>query len=227
MVNPEVSASLYRESRKRIIAVARRLTADQLALRVPACPGWTVHQLLAHMTGVTTDVVTGNLDGAPGEEWAAAQVAAREGRTVDELMAEWEENGPGWERIALEATHPSFLVRGPYLDLGVHEVDLYAALGLPRPPAELTQAIVDTMVPRVAEDFEDLGLFILTTPERTYRLGDGDLVASARVDTYELGRAVLGRRSKAQIEAWDWTGDPGDFTTRLPIFPQVTHDLVD
>jgi hypothetical protein len=182
---------------------------------------------LAHLTGATVDVVTGNLAGAPGEEWCAAQVTAREGRTVEELMSEWEAAGPRWDQLARDATHPSFIVRNPYLDTGAHEADLYGALGLDRPPAELTLAMVDTMVPRVAEDFEDLGLFTLTTPDRTYKLGEGDLVASAHVETYELSRAVLGRRSQAQIEAWNWTGAPGQFTTRLPVFQQVAQDLVD
>ncbi|HEV8556392.1 MAG TPA: maleylpyruvate isomerase family mycothiol-dependent enzyme [Actinophytocola sp.] len=227
MPDPEVSATLYRDLRHRIIDVARTLDADQLRTTVPACPRWTVHHLLAHLAGVAADVVSDTLAGAPSEDWSAVHVAARIGRSVDELIDEWETAGTGWEEIARQATHPSFLIRGPYLDAGVHEADFNAALGLPRPPAELTLAIADTMVPRVAEDFDDLGLFTIVTPERVFNLGRGDAVASARVDTYEVTRAVLGRRSRAQIKAWAWSGDPGAFTERLPIFPQTEHDLVD
>jgi uncharacterized protein (TIGR03083 family) len=227
MLDPAAGAALFRDIRRRIITTAHQLTADQLATEVPACPKWTVRELLAHLAGLTADIVTNNLAGAPGDEWTAAQVAARAGRGVAELMAEWEETGPRWEEIARRAEHPSFQVRNPYLDTGVHEADLYGALGLGRPPAGLTLAITDSVLPRVAEDFEDLGLYVLTTPDRAYQLGTGDLVATARVDTYELSRAVYGRRSRAQIEAWEWTGAPGGFAERLPVLPQVERDLVD
>jgi uncharacterized protein (TIGR03083 family) len=227
MVDPEVSAALFRDARRRIIATARTLTADQLRATVPACPKWTVRDLLAHLVGETTDIVTNNLDGAPGDEWTAAQIAARAGRSVAELIAEWEEYGPRWEEIARRAEHPSFLVRNPFLDAGVHEADLYGALGLPRQPAEMSQAIADSTVPRVAEDFDDLGLFTIVTPERVYNLGSGDQAASTRVDTYELSRAVYGRRSRAQIESWMWDGRPGRFAERIAVLPQTDRDLVD
>jgi uncharacterized protein (TIGR03083 family) len=227
MVEPEVSSALFGQVRRRIIATAATLTDEALRTRVPACPQWTVRELLAHLVGATTDIVTDNLEGAPGDEWTAAQIAARAGRGVAELIAEWEEFGPRWEDIARRAEHPSFLVRHPYLDAGVHEADLYGALGLPRPPAEMSLAIADSTVPRVAEDFDDLGLFTIVTPERVYHLGSGDPAASARVDTYEVSRAVFGRRSRAQIESWTWDGPPGRFAGRFAVLPQTDRDLVD
>ncbi|HEV2783121.1 MAG TPA: maleylpyruvate isomerase family mycothiol-dependent enzyme [Actinophytocola sp.] len=227
MVDPRTGAALYRDMRRRMIAVARRLTADQLCANVPACPQWTVRDLLAHLAGSTADIVNDRIDGAPGEEWTAAQVAARAGRSVAELLDEWAEVGQRWEEIALRAEHPSFLVRNPYLDTGVHEADLYGALGLPRPPAEASLAIADCTVPRVAEDFDDLGQFMIYTPDREYRLGIGDVEGSVRVGTYELSRAVYGRRSRAQIEAWDWTGKPNGFTERIAVLPQTDRDLID
>src|SRR5689334_6859768 len=100
MVEPEVSATLYRDARRRIIAVARELSSAELATQVPACPRWTVRDLLGHLAGGTADVVSNNLAGAPGDEWTEAHVAARAGREVPELLAEWEELGPRWEEIA-------------------------------------------------------------------------------------------------------------------------------
>jgi uncharacterized protein (TIGR03083 family) len=227
MVEPEVSAGLYREARERIITMAGQLDAEQLDTAVPACPRWTVRQLLAHLAGGTADVVNGNLAGAPGDEWTAAQVNARAGRSVAELTAEWAENGPRWEEIARRAEHPSYLIRNPYLDTGVHEADLRGALGLGRPPADIVLALIDSALPRVAEDFDDLGLVTVITPDREYRLGSGEAQATVRVDTYELSRAVFGRRSRAQIEAWDWTGSPGPFADRLPVLSRTGTDLVD
>jgi uncharacterized protein (TIGR03083 family) len=227
MVEPEVSAALYREARQRIIELAGQLDKEQLDTTVPACPLWTVRELLAHLVGVSTDVINGDLAGAPGETWTAAHVSAREGRSVDELVAEWERSGPGWDEIARRAEHPSFIVRNPYLDAGTHEADLRGALGLTRPPADVALAITDSVLPRVAEDFDDLGGYTVITPDREYRLGSGDAQAAVRVDTYELSRAVFGRRSRAQIEAWDWTGSPGRFADRLPVMGPTETDLVD
>jgi uncharacterized protein (TIGR03083 family) len=227
MVDPEAGVALYRRMRRRISAAAGELTAEQLRTTVPACPQWTVWDLLAHLVGATADIVNGRLDGAPGEEWTAAQITARSGRRVPELLAEWEELAPRREEIAHRAEHPSFIVRNPHLDTGVHEADLYGALGLPRPPAEVALAITDTMVPAVAEDFDDLGHFTIHTPEREYHLGTGDDVGTVRVDTYELSRAVFGRRSHAQIMSWTWTGTPNGFPERISVLPPPDRDLID
>jgi uncharacterized protein (TIGR03083 family) len=226
-MDPETGAAFYREARGRIVAVARTLDAERLAVTVPACPQWTVKDMLGHFAGMAADMARDNVAGAPTEAWLADQVAARAGRSVEELIAEWAEQGARWEEIARRAEHPSFLVRSPYLDTAVHEADLYAALGLPRPPGEVILAIVDSVVPRVSEDFDDLGLYLITTPDREYPIGLGDAVASARTETYELMRAVFGRRSRAQIGAWEWTGPPGPFAERLPVLPQVESDLFD
>ena len=96
-----------------------------------------------------------------------------------------------------------------------------------RPPDDIALALTDSALPRVAEDFDDLGLITVITPDREYRLGSGEAQATVRVDTYELSRAVFGRRSRAQIEAWDWTGSPGRFADRLPVMGPTETDLVD
>lgn len=227
MVEPEVSAALYRDARQRIITLVAELDAERLTTPVPGCPRWTVHNLLGHLAGVCTDVVTGNLAGAPGDEWTAAQVSARAGRSVPELVTEWEKNGPGWEDIVRRSAHRSFIVRNPYLDTGVHEADLRGALGAGRPPAEVTLAITDAVLPRISGNFDALGSYTVITPDREYRLGSGDHQATAQVDTHELSRAVFGRRSRAQIKAWDWTGPPGQFPERLPMFTPAAQDVVD
>lgn len=227
MVDPEVGATLFRDARRRIIELAGSLDAAQLTLTVPACPKWTIRDLLGHLAGGTADIVNDNLADAPSDEWTAAHVGARAERTVESLLEEWAELGPRWEEIARKAEHPSFIVRNPYLDTGVHEADLHGALELERPPPEVYQTIVCSVVPRIAEDFEGAGVFTVTTPDGEYHLGTGNTEASVRVDTYELSRALFGRRSRAQIEAWDWTGSPGQFAERLSITPQTPRDVVD
>jgi hypothetical protein len=49
------SADLYAATRARVTETAQALTAEQLNTRVPACPDWTVHNLISHLAGVAGD----------------------------------------------------------------------------------------------------------------------------------------------------------------------------
>jgi uncharacterized protein (TIGR03083 family) len=53
------------------------------------CEGWTVADLVAHVTGVMADITAGRLDGADTQAWYDRQVAERRGRprtaVIDEL----------------------------------------------------------------------------------------------------------------------------------------------
>ena len=42
---------------------------------VPACPGWSVRDVVAHMTAVAEDWAAGSLAGPPTDEQTAAHVA--------------------------------------------------------------------------------------------------------------------------------------------------------
>ena len=60
----------YEEARQRIVEVIREATSsdDAAAARpVPACPGWRVRDVLAHLCGNCTDIAAGNI--AVGGIW--------------------------------------------------------------------------------------------------------------------------------------------------------------
>lgn len=42
----------------------------------------------------------------------------------------------------------------------------------------------------------------IITPDGTYQLGSGEPIAEVHAETYELFRAIFGRRSHSQIESW-------------------------
>ena len=71
-------ADLYDACLAEVDSLAAGLTPEQLATRSPATPGWTVHQVLAHLAGSASDAVSGRMDGAPGEESTARHVAERD-----------------------------------------------------------------------------------------------------------------------------------------------------
>ncbi|KOV80422.1 hypothetical protein ADL03_33185 [Nocardia sp. NRRL S-836] len=184
------------------------LSADELARVVPACPEWTVHKVLAHLSGEASDIVTGRMDGAPGHEWTARHVAEREHVPADDLLVQWNESG----------TRIDALDRIPHqlaLDAITHEADLRAALGRERLPDSVWYPTLVWFAPR-------------RLPEVTFKtdlgvIGDGPV--TVEVDAYELWRAFFGRRSRRQMQSWPST-DPS-VVEKIPFFPARDTDLVE
>ncbi|HEX4017026.1 MAG TPA: maleylpyruvate isomerase N-terminal domain-containing protein [Frankiaceae bacterium] len=89
----------YRESRVRLSAfVSEHAEADDTP--VPATPGWTVHDVIAHLVGVAEDLVSGKLTDGPTFEWTAGHVARGGGIPTAELLQKWAGLSPDTERIA-------------------------------------------------------------------------------------------------------------------------------
>lgn len=199
---------IYREARQRVVGLTMGLSADELARTVPACPEWTVHQLLAHLAGGASDLVTGRMEGAPGDEWTARHVAEREHVPADDLLRQWNESGTridAMERIPFQLA----------LDAITHEADLRAALGRERLPDAVWYPTLVWLAPR-------------RLPEVTFKtdlgvLGDGPITLDA--EAYELWRAFFGRRSRRQMESWN-PSDPS-VLEKIPFFPVRATDLVE
>lgn len=197
--------AIYRSARGRIGTLAAGLGDHQLRTPVPATPGWTVHQVLAHLVGGAADVLADRLDGAPGDSWTARHVAERHRRSVVELLDEWEHAAP-----AVEASLPERHT-GPNLaaDAICHEADLHEALGLPRTDREHWQPFLDVMAQLPGRRLRDTATLVLIDERgQQWRGGSGESVTVLRVDGYELLRGVFSRRSRRQIAAWDWSPAP-------------------
>jgi uncharacterized protein (TIGR03083 family) len=124
-------SQVYRESAAEFIDVVRGLPAGQVGATVPACPAWTVHDLLAHLAGSSSDLVARNLDGITSDPWSARQVDDRRQRTTDELVAEWERNVEPVSSLCDTVAGPN-----PAWDVVVHLADLREAVGLPPGPVD-------------------------------------------------------------------------------------------
>jgi hypothetical protein len=96
---------------------------------VPTCPDCSVADVVAHLTGICADVLAGNTDGVATDPWTAAQVSARRGRAIDELVAEWSDTAPQVE--ALSETFPPELGPQWIADLTTHEHDIRTAIRQP------------------------------------------------------------------------------------------------
>ena len=79
------AGDLYSAAFERFVAVIDGLPDH---MPVPATPPWSVIDVLAHLTGVCADLVSGNVDDWADPAWTAAQVEGRRGRSRSELVDE-------------------------------------------------------------------------------------------------------------------------------------------
>lgn len=219
----------YETSHKRLCALVAALTDEQLATEVAATPGWSVHDVVAHVAAIPTDAMAGRLTGIPTEEFTAGQITERRGRTVDELIAEWGPNvAPMCEGARAGLAPPSLAV-----DVLTHEQDIRGALGLAPviSPDELrfcttryslgcSNALRKNAVPALAIEATDTD-FAATA-------GDGDATTTLRAPEFELFRAFSGRRSRTQVLGYEWTGEPEPYLGHVNLFgPLPERDVRD
>ena len=125
--------SLYGDCRQRILELVCDLTHVEAATGVPACPLWSVRDVVAHLTGVTADALSGNMEGAPSPQWTACHVERRRGLTVEAIVHEWDANvAPFEQAIATSRSGPAVA------DVASHEQDIRGAAGHTGPPRTTT-----------------------------------------------------------------------------------------
>lgn len=116
---------LYSDDVAAVLALVEELTPAQLEMVVPATPGWTVRQVLAHLAGGAADHVAGRTDGAPGPGWTGRHVAERAGHPVEDLVRELRSHEDGVRDLVADPSR-----QGIVWDVAVHHADLHEALGL-------------------------------------------------------------------------------------------------
>jgi len=219
---------------------------DRVDAPVPACPGWTVRAVVAHVVGLARDAVGGGLpvmdlleqwrdDSVAGtrDAMTAAQVGLGADRSVEDLVAEWRELTVTMTPM-LRGTVP-FPEPAPFglsaifvTDLTIHDQDVRGALGATRatdgPGPSLALASYGF---GVDYRIRQLGLPALAVhydgKERV--LGGGEPGAAVSSDRFELVRAFGGRRSRAQILAYEWSGDPGPYLPLIPAYGEREEPL--
>lgn len=201
-------ARAYPEARARIIELVRDLDDDAAETKVPACPGWRVRDVVAHLGGSTTDVLTGNVDGYGTDAWTQRQVEERSSVGIDEIVKEWEGNADRWDRWLIEEA--GFRPYVATADIATHEHDIRGALN--RPGARDADGIkigIKTYVGGLRMRMEGLPpLRVDAQGWRAYMVGSGEPAASVSAEPFELFRSLAARRTEEQVRAYEWDGDP-------------------
>ena len=219
---PENHAWAYRELRLRVTELMQD-NGSASARTVPATPEWTVHDLLAHFVGVSDDVVHGRMEGVASDAWTAKQVERRCDQSLEELLEEWDEHAPAFE--ALLADGPATITGQALFDASTHEHDLRHALGMPGARDSDAVAFGWTW----ALDVRDAS----GAPAIRYDIeiesrvaGVGEPEVAVRAPRFEFVRAMTGRRTAAEISAFEWSCEPRpELLVVAPLFHMRAESL--
>lgn len=195
---------------------------------VPACPGWTVRDLLAHLVGLAGSWLDGTLEVYASPEWTAGHVAAWSSQDVDELEAAWRTLGDrlaeqlddfeGVQRLprvittitgpAPLSTFPSGIV----IDALLHQHDLAGALQLASVDHPFQARYTRVMVRGAGVNWRRAGqepVAVVSSEDGPLgQLGVGDPTRSVTGTTFDLFRSLGGRRTLDQVASLSWEPTP-------------------
>lgn len=200
------ATELYRIVQATTIELCSSISVDDTEAVVPPCPDWTPRDVLAHVVGICADFKADRREGSGGDAWTAAQVAARSNDCVDDLIQEWTaQHGYINELFADKPDLAWALVA----DLVTHEHDIRLVIN--QPGVQESEAITASgrrYVDRFLDRVNESDLAPLSVELDGVQQGSVDAALVLRGTAFEILRACTGRRSRSQIQAMDWTGDP-------------------
>jgi uncharacterized protein (TIGR03083 family) len=195
----------YQALRTRVCELVGGVDASALEVVAPATPIWRAHDVLAHMVGVTNDVVHGRMDGLASDPWTQAQVDARAALPASDLLAEWAEYGPQFEGMLSAA--PDAIAGQALFDAATHEHDLRNALGIAGArDSDAVSSGWDWILGARTRNGAPAICFAVESGEQVS--GVGELAARVEAPLFELFRAVSGRRTAKEIAHYGWDREP-------------------
>ncbi|HWL64358.1 MAG TPA: maleylpyruvate isomerase family mycothiol-dependent enzyme [Actinomycetota bacterium] len=221
---------VYETTRSSVIELVREHATEQ-DRPVPATPEWRVRDVISHLVGDVECILRGDF---PREffrsfgdadaivdlnKWTQSQLEARDERSLDEIIAEWNELTPDLVSILRgENEWPdgvtAFADTVIVTDLGVHQQDLFGAFGVERdresPPVKIGSSAYMAAVDLRIRMQEGDALGVEASGKRWVAGGD-EPITTLRTDRFELFRALSGRRSPDQLRSYEWDGDPEPF----------------
>lgn len=188
---------LYLDAQASFVELVADLGPDDWTTPVPCNPGWTVHDVLSHVAGLADDVLEQRLDGIPGDAWTAAQIERWRDMPRQQLIDQWNVQAPTVANLFAQLE-----IREPVFDCNAHEHDVRHALDR---PGKRDSEVIRIMVERIAANWEQRPIhFEFEDGETLVSSGDGQ-PRTLSTSRFDLARSRLGRRSRAQVAAWNWS----------------------
>jgi uncharacterized protein (TIGR03083 family) len=207
-------ADSYARAQRRILALVDEQNADT---EVPTCPGWTVKDLVAHLASFFPVARSDdNHQAAFSPGWGDREVKEREGLSLQQSIDEW--NAAVKDADDLFGSNLGMVA---VADVLAHEQDIRTALNEPRArDDESMLAAVDLALSFLDHKVKgaDLPALQIVTDDFDRSVGEGEPKATLRADTFELFRALHGRRTVEQVRAMDWEGDPEPWMSSFFLF---------
>jgi Mycothiol maleylpyruvate isomerase N-terminal domain len=221
MTTPPVDLGAhYARARARIVKRVRTLSIEELATPVVATPGWSVADVVAHLTGIVEDALAGRLSGPPNDEQTAVEVARHRGRLIADVLADWDAGAPMFQTAITNAQ-----IFPAVIDIISHEHDMRSALAAPGARDDFAVVFAAT----IAIEGLNLGadLLAVTFPDATTvrSVGDGQPTVTLHATPFDVVRTRLGRRTLDEVRALDWSTDPTPWFDRLFVFNPTTTSL--
>ena len=218
--------SAYRETRERVTELITSLSDEEVERMVPACPEWSVKDLFGHLAAIATDVVEGRYDGVGSPEWTARQIEERKQRGVEEIAQEWAESGAQVE-AAIDGMHPA-AGGGLNGDAVTHEQDARGAVMRPGGTDTAGFAIaLDSYTRFFGKRLKNAGIpaVEVNAGDKTWVAGNGDPQVSVSAEPFEMLRSLTGRRTREQVRALDWSGDPEPYLDLFSMYGTPEAEL--
>ena len=192
----------YHVTRRRVTELIGDLDAGDYARRVPACPEWDVHDLVAHMSGIPDELTNGNYPSGDTQAWLDAIVDSRKDASVGELLARWE---------ATDGKVDELIDGGASLmlaDVVSHEHDLRGAVDRPgaRGAAEV-RAVVQIELDLLGIKEAGLAPLVIDSGEVQWASHVAKPGCTLHVDPWEAIRLLMSRRTADEFRAVPATGD--------------------
>lgn len=201
----------YDAIRLRVTGLVAGLDPADEARRVPSCPDWDVHDLVAHMAAMPAALADGDLPSGDIQEWLDRIVADNRSTPVSEMLDRWARCAP---RLSGVLASPLLAI-----DLMIHEHDLRGALDR---PGERDQPEVAGLVPHILESLAgyltEAGLGAIEVrpgPNQRWRSHDAEPGWVLEIEPWEASRALESRRSAEELRALPGSGDPEPFIAVL------------
>ncbi len=211
---------LYRQAAHSFIQYANDLNKDDWATPVGCCPGWTARDVLSHAGGSADDIINGRVDGAGTPPWTASQVERYGDLSVADLLAQWTTQVDDVASLLEQFDEPR-----PPIDVHTHEHDIRSALNQ---PGSRDNAIINAGAARFAQIESTPSVTILLDGSESRSPQDeGNGLVVGGLSRFELVRSRLGRRSRSQVERYDWSGDPSAVLDSWFLFGPAEHDIVE